>query len=105
MLRVVLFAVAFTGVPAPLRRPAVGVPRMALAVEASRPANTESPVSEPPFRLREAALSRKALFASGLAFLSGMVDVATFTAAGCYACMMTGNTISLVTALTSGRLR
>jgi len=105
-MQAVLLAVALTGIT-PLHgagRPAVSMPRMSLAVEVM-PISTVQPASEPaPFCLREAALGRKALFASGLAFLSGVADVATYTSAGCYASMMTGNTISLVSALASLRV-
>jgi uncharacterized membrane protein YoaK (UPF0700 family) len=52
----------------------------------------------------DTALGRKLVYANGLAFLTGVADVATHCTAGCYASMMTGNTINLISALATNRL-
>lgn len=57
-----------------------------------------------PFRYSDRELERKLRFANGLAFLSGVADVATYSTAGCYASMMTGNTINFMSAVAANRL-
>jgi len=57
-----------------------------------------------PFRYSDKELERKLRFANGLAFLSGVADVATYSTAGCYASMMTGNTINFMSAVAANRL-
>ena len=49
--------------------------------------------------------SKKAMFVSSMAFITGFVDVICYRRYGCFVNMMTGNTIRFATALAESRLK
>eukprot|EP00962_Isochrysis_galbana_P022900 scaffold6865_cov97-Isochrysis_galbana.AAC.4 len=112
MMRGAVLAVAFTGVPPDARggvpRPSMSAPRMAHSSSSADAAAVgwggSADAGSVPFRYSDKELERKLRFANGLAFLSGVADVATYSTAGCYASMMTGNTINFMSAVAANRL-
>lgn len=90
--------------------------RPALNASRNQPAHASAPVTQndavlhggsqiDPEKSTSAPLLSKSMFISCLAFLTGIGDVISFRRYGCYANMMTGNTIRLTMALSELRLR